>query len=200
MLTLTPPSANPAAIPFAQRPAEWAYLLVRTTGDPHGIVPSLRRVVAELDRNLPVAEVRTLEDVVAAGLADRRLAMSLFGVFSVLSLVLAALGLYAVISYMVVQRRQEIGIRMAIGAQRSHVLGLVMSGGLKLVAAGIGIGLVGALALARLLRSMLFGVTAHDPVAFAGNAALLLAVAALACSLPALRASRVDPMATLRAD
>jgi ABC-type antimicrobial peptide transport system permease subunit len=132
--------------------------------------------------------------------APRRLITRLLGFFSVLALTLAALGLYGVVAYSVVQRRQEIGIRMAIGAQRREVLSLVMSEALKLVAAGIAVGLLGALALTRLLASLLYGVTGHDPLVFAGNAALLLAVAALACALPALRASRLDPVETLRAE
>jgi ABC-type antimicrobial peptide transport system permease subunit len=110
------------------------------------------------------------------------------------------LGLYGVIAYSVVQRRQEIGIRMAIGAQRRDVLELVLAAGLKLVAIGVALGLTGAFVLTRVLQSMLFGVTAHDPLVFAGNAALLLAVATVACLLPALRAARVDPMTTLRAE
>ena len=113
---------------------------------------------------------------------------------------LAALGLYGVIAYSVVQRTQEIGIRMALGAQRGDVLQLILRGGLKLVALGVVLGLAGALALTRVLQSQLFGVSAHDPLAFVANAALLLAVAALACLLPALRATRVDPLTALRAE
>ncbi len=104
------------------------------------------------------------------------------------------------IAYSVVQRTQELGIRLAIGAQRSQVVGMVMSAGLKVVAIGITIGLAGVLALTRLLRTLLFGVTEHDPLVFAANAALLVSVAAMACALPALRASRVDPMARLRSE
>ncbi|HYU32949.1 MAG TPA: ABC transporter permease [Thermoanaerobaculia bacterium] len=187
-------------IPLAQRPAEWAYLLVRTTGDPHDIVPSLRRVVAALDRNLPVAEVRTLEDVVAARLADRRLAMALFGVFSVLSLVLAALGLYAVISYMVVQRRQEIGIRMALGARTEQVMRLVLRQGLALIAAGVIVGAVAALWLGRFLAGLVFGVGTTDPITFGGVALLLAVTALLASMIPALRAAHVDPASVLRSE
>jgi predicted permease len=193
--------ARPAIyIPLAQRPAEWAYLLVRTTGDPQGIVPSLRRVVAALDRNLPLAEVRTLEEVVAAGLADRRLAMALFGVFSVLSLVLAALGLYAVISYMVVQRRQEIGIRMALGARTEQVIRLVLRQGLALIAAGVVVGAVAALWLGRFLAGLVFGVGTTDPITFGGVALLLAVTALLASMIPALRAAHVDPASVLRSE
>jgi ABC-type antimicrobial peptide transport system permease subunit len=193
--------ARPAIyIPHAQRPTEWSYLLVRTTEDPHDIVPSLRRVVAELDRNLPVAEVRTLEDVVAARLADRRLAMSLFGVFSVLSLVLAALGLYAVISYMVVQRRQEIGIRMALGARAEQVVRSVLSQGLALIAAGVIAGALAALWLGRFLAGLVFGLGTSDPATFAGVALLLGLTALVASLVPALRASQLDPASVLRSE
>jgi putative ABC transport system permease protein len=124
----------------------------------------------------------------------------LLGVFSSLALALAAIGLYGVIAYSVVQRTQEIGIRMAIGAQRRDVLELVLRGGLKLVLIGVAFGLAGSLALTRILRSQLFGVTAHDPFTFVTIAALLLVVATLACLLPALRATRVDPLVALRAE
>jgi putative ABC transport system permease protein len=193
--------ARPAIyIPYAQRPAEWAYLLVRTTGDPNGIVPSLRRVVAALDRNLPLAQVRPLEDVVAAGLADRRLAMALFGVFSVLSLVLAALGLYAVISYMVVQRRQEIGIRMALGARTEQVVRSVLSQGMALIGIGVIVGAIAALWLGRFLAGLVFGVGTTDPVTFGSVALLLATTALLASMIPALRAAHVDPASVLRGE
>jgi predicted permease len=197
---LQQPAAPAIYIPLAQRPAEWAYLLVRTTGDPHGIVPSLRRVVAALDRNLPVAEVRTLEDVVAAGLADRRLAMSLFGVFSVLSLVLAALGLYAVISYMVVQRRQEIGIRMALGARAAQVMRPVLTQGLTLITAGVIAGALAALWLGRFLAGLVFGVGTTDPLTYGGVALLLALTALVASTIPALRAAHLDPASVLRSE
>jgi predicted permease len=193
--------ARPAIyIPYAQRPAEWANLLVRTTGDPNGIVPSLRRVVAELDRNLPLAEVRTLEDVEAAGLADRRLAMALFGVFSGLSLVLAALGLYAVISYMVVQRRQEIGIRMALGARTEQVVRSVLRQGMALIGIGVIVGAIAALWLGRFLAGLVFGVGTTDPITFGSVALLLATTALLASMIPALRAAHVDPASVLRSE
>jgi putative ABC transport system permease protein len=122
------------------------------------------------------------------------------GFFSTLAVTLAAIGLYGVIAYSVSQRTQEIGIRLAIGAQRRDVMRLVLGGGLRLVIAGVIVGLIGAAALTRLLQSMLFGVTAHDPLVFAGNAALLIAVATVACLVPALRATRVDPIVALRAE
>jgi predicted permease len=175
-------------------------MVVRSQRPAGSLVPEVRAALREHDPGLPSGDFYALERLVDDAVAPRRLVMRLLGLFSGLALALAALGIYGVIAYSVVQRRQEIGIRMAIGAQRSQVLRLVMASGLKLVAAGIALGLVGALALTRLLQSLLFGVTAHDPVAFVANAALLLAVAAVACALPALRAARVDPMRVLRTD
>ena len=175
-------------------------MVVRSQRPAGSLVPEVRAALREHDPGLPSGDFYALERLVDDAVAPRRLVTRLLGLFSGLALALAALGIYGVIAYSVVQRRQEIGIRMAIGAQRSQVLRLVMAGGLKLVALGIALGLAGALALARLLQTLLFGVTAHDPVAFVANAALLLAVAAVACALPALRAARVDPMRALRTD
>jgi cell division protein FtsX len=175
-------------------------MVVRSARPPESLVPEVRAALVAHDPSLPNQEFYPLDRLVDNAVAPRRLVTRLLGFFSTLALTLAALGLYGVIAYSVTQRRQEIGIRMAIGAQRADVLRLVLSGGLKLVALGVGLGLAGAFALTRLLQSLLFGVTAHDPVVFVGNAALLLAVATLACAWPALRASGLDPMATLRAD
>jgi predicted permease len=175
-------------------------MVVRSSRPPQSLIPEVRAALTEYDPALPSGEFYELERLVDSAVGPRRLITQLLGFFSALALILAALGLYGVLAYSVTQRRLEIGIRLAVGAERADVLRLVLSGGLRLVALGIGLGLVGALALTRLLQGLLFGVTAHDPLVFAGNAALLLVVAALACALPALRASRVDPMTTLRAD
>jgi predicted permease len=181
---------------------DWSGLemVVRSSRPPQSLVPEVRAALTEYDPALPNGEFYELERLVDNAVGPRRLITQLLGFFSALALTLAALGLYGVLAYSVTQRRQEIGIRMAVGAQRTDVLRLVLSGGLKLVALGIALGLAGALALTRLLQGLLFGVTAHDPVVFIGDAGLLLAVATLACALPALRATRVDPIATLRAD
>lgn len=186
---------------FRQFPAHGGLeLVVRSTRPPAALIPEVRGALAAHDPSLPSAEYRTLSQIVDNAVAPRRLITRLLGFFSTLALTLAALGLYGVIAYSVAQRTQEIGIRMAIGAQRSDVLRLILHGGLKLVAIGVATGLAGAFALTRVLQSQLFGISAHDPIAFAGNAALLLVVATAACLLPALRATRVDPVIALRAD
>jgi putative ABC transport system permease protein len=175
-------------------------MVVRSTRPPQSLVPEVRAALATYDPSLPTGEFYELEHLIDNAVAPRRLTTELLGFFSVLALTLAAIGLYGVIAYSVAQRTQEIGIRMAVGAQRRDVLELVLSGGLKLVAIGIALGLTGAFALTRMLETMLFGVTAHDPVVFAGNAALLIVVAGVACAVPALRATRVDPIVALRAE
>ena len=182
--------------------ADWnaMEMVVRSTRPPQSLVPEVRAALAAHDPGLPNAEFYPLERLVDNAVAPRRLITRLLGFFSTLALTLAALGLYGVIAYSVTQRTQEIGIRMAIGAQRADVLQLILVDGLKLVALGVALGLAGALALTRVLHSLLFGVTAHDPLVFAVNAALLLAVATIACLLPALRATRVDPMVALRSE
>jgi putative ABC transport system permease protein len=175
-------------------------MVVRSTRPTQSLVPEVRAALAAYDPSLPTGEFYELEHLIDNAVAPRRLTTELLGFFSILALTLAAIGLYGVIAYSVAQRTQEIGIRMAVGAQRRDVLQLVLSGGLKLVALGIALGLAGAFALTRVLETMLFGVTAHDPVVFAGNAMLLIVVAGLACAVPALRATRVDPIVALRAE
>lgn len=175
-------------------------MVVRSSRPVESLIPDVRRAIASYDPSLPSGEFYPLENLVDNAVGPRRLITQLLGLFSTVALILAALGLYGVIAYSVVQRTQEIGIRMAIGAQRQDVLQLILRGGLKLVALGVVLGLVGAFALTRVLQSLLFGVTAHDPLVFATNAALLFAVAIAACLFPALRATRVDPVVALRAE
>jgi putative ABC transport system permease protein len=175
-------------------------MVVRSARPPESLVKDVRARLAAYDPSLPSGEFYELERLIDNAVAPRRLTTQLLGFFSALALTLAALGLYGVIAYSVAQRTQEIGIRMAIGAQRRDVLALVVAGGLRLVALGVVLGLAGAFALTRVLQSLLFGVTAHDPISFGGNAALLIVTAAAACLLPALRATRVNPIVALRAE
>ncbi len=175
-------------------------MVVRSGRSPESLAPEVRAALAKYDPALPNGEFYQLEQLVDNAVAPRRLITQLLGFFSLIALALAAIGLYGVISYSVVQRTQEIGIRMAIGAQRHDVLQLILQGGLRLVAIGLVFGLIGALWLTSLLDAFLFNVTAHDPWTFGSDALILLVVATLACLVPAFRATRVDPMAALRAD
>jgi putative ABC transport system permease protein len=175
-------------------------MVVRSALPPRSLVPEVRTALAAYDPSLASGEFYELERLVDDAVAPRRLILELLGAFSTLALGLAGLGIYGVVAFAVVQRTQEIGVRMAVGARRRDVLRLVVGGGLKLVAIGVALGLVGALALTRVLQSLLYDVSAYDPLVFGGNAALLLTAATLACLLPALRASRVDPMVALRTD
>jgi predicted permease len=175
-------------------------MVVRSKREPASLVPEVRAALAAYDPSLPTGEFYELERLIDNAVAPRRLTTQLLGFFSALALTLAAIGLYGVIAYSVAQRTQEIGIRMAIGAQRRDVLWLVLLGGLRLVALGVALGLGGAFALTRVLETLLFGVTARDPLVFAGNGALLIAVATLACILPAVRATGVNPIIALRSE
>lgn len=167
---------------------------------PESLVPAVRAVLAGFDPGLPSGEYQPLEQLIDNAVGPRRLISRLLGFFSALALGLAAIGLYGVMAFAVTQRRQEIGIRMALGAQRRDIVALILGGGLRLVSLGVAAGLAGSFALTRLLQSQLFGVSAADPLTFAGIAALLTTVAGLACFLPARRATKVDPLVTLRAE
>ena len=173
-------------------------LVIRTTNDPTSLVPAVREAVREVDAYQPLSNIRTMSEVLSRVTAQRRLGMILLTVFAGLALLLAALGIYGVLSYFVVQHTPEIGIRLALGAQTRDVLRLVIGKGMKLALLGVGIGLAGALALTRLLESLLFGVKATDPATFGLIALLLTLVAFVACYIPARRATRVDPMVSLR--
>jgi putative ABC transport system permease protein len=173
------------------------HVVMQTAGDPTAIIASARAIAHELRPDVPPV-LRTMESVVSASVADRRFVLVLVGVFGTAALVLATLGVYSVISYLVTQRRQEIGVRIALGAQRGDVLGLVLRQGGSLALIGIAIGGIGALFLTRLLKGLVYGVSTTDPLAFGGVIALLTLVALLASWLPARRAARVDPMNVLR--
>ncbi len=175
-----------------------AYIGLLARGEPRALANAARREIAALDPSLPVAEVRTMEDVLARATSRPRLLTLLLAIFSAVALALAAVGIYGVISYSVAQRTNEFGIRMAMGAQGSDVLGLVLRQGLTLGAFGIAAGALGAFLLTRFMRGMLFGIDSLDPATFAAMAAALGAVAVLAAFIPALRATRVDPIVALR--
>jgi putative ABC transport system permease protein len=178
-------------------PAPW-HLLLRSTSDPASLVAAVRRQVELLNKEQPVSDVRTMDDVVSQAEAGHRFPMILLGAFAALALILAAAGIYAVVSYSTEQRTHEIGIRMALGAQKRDVLRLVVSQAMFSIIAGAAIGISTALALTRLMKSLLYGVTATDPIAFLAASALLLLVALAACYIPARRAAKVDPIVALR--
>jgi len=173
---------------------------VRFTGNSTGIFDSLRSIVRQMSRDQVIFGAQTMEQAISSSLATRRYSMMLLTGFAALALLLAAIGIYGVMSYVVGQRTQEIGIRMALGAQRAHVLRLILSRGVKMALLGAGIGLLAALALSRLIRELLYGISPADPLTFAAVALLLLFIALLACYLPARRAASVDPTLALRCE
>ncbi len=162
------------------------------------VLAALRRTNAEMNGEQVISSVQTMDEIVSESISDRRFSMILLGAFAAVALLLAMIGVYGVISYSVERRTNEIGIRMALGAERSTVFRLVLGEGMRLAVIGAVVGVVAALALTRLLAGMLFGVSAHDPLTFAVVAIVLSAVAAVACWIPAWRATRVDPMIALR--
>ena len=187
-------------VPFGQDVFGSMVMVARTEGDPVQMAPAVRQIVREIDPALPAFAVAPLDEVVSDSVAQRRFSMLLLAAFALVALFLAAVGLYGVVAYAVSQRTQEIGVRMAIGAQRGDVLSLIVGGGMKLAAIGVVLGLVGALALSGAVRTMLFDVTPLDPASYGITALVLLAVAVLACYVPARRASRVDPIVALRSE
>ena len=173
-------------------------ILVKTSSDPTTLVPAIRREIQELDPDQPLGPVATLESLLDKSVAPRRFNLFLLGTFSCIGLLLGVIGLYGVMSYTVSQRTHEIGLRMALGAQRADVLKLVLGEGMLLVLAGTAFGLAGAFALTRLMSTLLFAVSASDPLTYASLSFLIVFVALLACYLPARRASAVHPMEALR--
>jgi len=173
-------------------------LAIRTTGNPASIAPSVRNILHEMDSTQPVSDVRTLEQVMGTTLARSRFITLLLGLFAGMAMLLAAVGIFGVMNYSVTLRTREIGIMVALGAQPSQVQKMILRQGLLLTAAGVGIGLAAAVALTRLLSGLLFGVEATDPITFGVIVVLLTAVSLIACYLPALRATRVDPLIALR--
>jgi putative ABC transport system permease protein len=184
--------------PYRQEPFTFMSLVVRTAGDPTSLSASIRREVLNLDKEQPVSTITTLDRLVSTSIAQQKFSMLLLGVFAAVAMVLAGVGIYGVLSYAVTQRTHEIGIRMALGAGRRDVLRLVVGHGMVLTLIGVAMGLVAAFLLTRLMATLLFGVSATDPLTFSAIALLLVSIALLACWIPARRATKVDPMIALR--
>jgi len=185
-------------LPHTQFPTSFNNIVVKTEDDPSGVLAAVRREILAIDKDQAVYNVVTLEQLHADSISLRRFFTLLLSVFAVITLTLAVVGIYGVMSYAVTQRTQEIGIRMALGARGEDVLKMVMKGGIALALTGVGIGLITAFALTRLMQSVLFGVTPTDAFTFVTGAFGLIAVAALACYIPARRATKVDPLVALR--
>ena len=173
-------------------------LVIRTQGDPASLAAAVRKEVKAIDPDQPVAAVRTMDEWVDMSVASSRYRTVLLGLLALVALVLASTGIYGVMSYSVAQRTHEIGVRMALGARRFDVLKLVVRQGMILVVIGVALGIAGAFALTRVMASLLFGVTAKDPITFTVVGLLLATVALVACYIPARRATKVDPLVALR--
>jgi putative ABC transport system permease protein len=187
-------------LPLTQESARGFAIVVRTGADPARLSSAVEATVHQLDKDLPLFAVRTMDQMLNESMARQRMAALILAVFAAIALTLASIGLYGVVSHGVTERTHEIGIRMALGANQRHVLGLVVRQGLSMAAAGIAIGLAGAIVLSKTVQALLFGVTATDPLTFATVVAVLLSVATVACYVPAWRATRVDPTQALRAE
>jgi predicted permease len=192
------PLAPHIYLPVFQGPPYAAVLFLRTRANPGTLGDKIRTEVQSVDPNLPLFSVRTMDEVVARSMAERRFALEILAIFAGVALLLAATGIYGVMSYAFSRRVHELGIRIALGAQRNHILRMALSEGMRLVLFGLVAGVVGAAILTRFLRSLLFNVTSTDPLVFISIAALLAVVALLACYIPARRATRVDPLVALR--
>jgi putative ABC transport system permease protein len=183
---------------FRQAPAGDQYVVLRTTADPQSLASAARVAVGELDKDLPVTNLRTMDELMSESMASPRFRTTLVSLFAVVGVLLAAIGIYGVMAYAVAERTHELGVRMALGADRGDVLRMVIGDAMRLVAGGVTLGVIGAAAASRLIGSLLFGITPTDPTTFAGIVALLTATALVASYVPARRATRVDPMIALR--
>jgi putative ABC transport system permease protein len=187
--------------PFSQSDEpwrRWMTLAIRTSGPAPGLLDQVKQHVWDVDRQIPLSDVHSLVELMAVSLDQQRFNMSLLGIFAALALILATVGVYGLMAYTVSQRTHEIGVRVAVGAQRHDVLSLVVREGAKLAFLGIAIGVAAAFVLTRLMASLLFAVKPTDPATFAGVAMLLAVVALAACYIPARRATRIDPLVALR--
>jgi len=197
---LTAPISEEMYLPLTQNPGAAATLVVRSQSDSQLLVAAVRRALGQIDASLAISGIQSLDETVSSSLAQPRLLMQFVGAFAILALLLSTVGIYAVMGYAVSRRRQEIGIRMALGARRVDILGLVLRHGMGLILIGVACGALASFGLTRLLAGLLFDIRATDPLAFSGAAFLLAATALLACYLPARKASRLDPMLVLRND
>jgi ABC-type antimicrobial peptide transport system permease subunit len=187
---------------FAQAQV-WSFSMtihIRTTGDPEALAPLVRREIQRLDSSMPVADLRTMTNQMGIVLFPARLVGITLGLFGILGMILAAVGIYSVMAYSVTQRKREIGIRVALGASWGQVVGMVVRKGMLLVGVGVGVGLLASFGASRFMAGLLYGVSALDPLTFVGVPGVLCAVALLASFIPARRAASVDPMMTLRAE
>ena len=173
-------------------------MIVKTSVDPTGLIAAIKREIRVIDKDQPIAQVQTLDDKLSESIAPQRFTLLLLGIFALIALSLASAGIYGVMSYAVSQRTYEIGVRMALGARQFDVLKLMVRQGMGLVLVGVALGLAGALATTRLMATLLFDVSARDPVTFAVVPAVLTIVAFMACYIPARRATKVDPLVALR--
>ncbi|MGH9519391.1 MAG: FtsX-like permease family protein, partial [Terriglobales bacterium] len=200
IFSLSEDPTDMAYFPLAQYPATALGLAVHTAGSPATVLNEMRDAVRELNPQLAVTQLEAAEAPIQQSLWMAQMGAGLLGALALLATLLAAIGIYGVMSYGVRQRSRELGIRIALGASAQQVFGLVMRGGMGLVVIGIGIGIIGALLLARLVATLLFGLQPADPTTFLGYSLLFLAIAGLASFFPARRATRVDPIQTLRND
>jgi len=193
---------RPSQVYYPMTQAGWRTLsvIVRAPGDPSRLVSPLRDAVRALDRDMPLSKVQTMDQVIRDRMFEPRVYGSMFAIFAVVALVLASIGLYGVMAFLVAQRTHEVGVRMALGARSGDVLALVLGGAARLVAIGVAIGLPASIALSQLLRGSLYGVTALDPLTYTAVPAVLVAMALLASYVPARRAASVDPAVALRSD
>jgi putative ABC transport system permease protein len=184
--------------PFLQVPRRGMTIIVKNNSDPSNMVTAVRQKILDIDQNQPIYSIQTMEEIKSQSIASERLNLTLLSIFAGVALILALVGVYGVMSYAVTQRTHEIGIRMALGAQTGNVMKMVIGNGMKMALIGIVVGLGGAFALTRVMQNLLFGVSATDLLTFVAVPLILVAVALLACFVPALRATKVDPMIALR--
>jgi len=196
--TLNAADVEEMYLPMAQVPWPNTTLLVRSEANSQSLVAAVRAKIAEVDPNLPVTGISSMEEVVGASVAQPKLTMQFVGIFAGFALLLAAVGIYGLMAYSVTARKQEMGIRVALGARPADILRLVVGQGMRMTVIGVVVGVIVSLALTRLLASLLFGVRATDPLVFGAATVILAGAAFVACYIPARRATRVDPIVVLR--